>query len=140
MAILLRWKGPHDGVCHRGPRAHDGLRDRRRRVRAKDAATLCGKHRDHRPEVPGDVQEQQLSRFGAFGVALAHAAGAGGRAFTSGQSHAGHDAERQTFDHAWMTGLVTRASDCFASPQWSDKLERLIRSNFSKEAGKKMAL
>src|SRR6266704_5577414 len=100
MAVLHLWQSKNDCGIDREPRSYDGLSDGRRRVRGKNPVALHREYRGYRPDLPGDVQEQLLSRPVAFGVVGPHPTRAGDGTSQYRQDDAGCDPKRRAGDRA----------------------------------------
>src|SRR5467141_2569327 len=100
MAVLHLWQSKNDCGSDWDPRSYDGLSDGRRRVRGKNPVALHREYRGYRPDLPGDVQEQLLSRPVAFGVVGPHPARTGDGTSQYRPGDAGRNTERRASGRA----------------------------------------
>src|SRR4029077_9816840 len=100
MAVLHRGQSKNDGGGHREQSANDGFPGGRRGIRGKNFAALHREYRRYGPNLPGDVQEQLLSRLVVFGVVSPHPTGAGDGTSQYRPGDAGCDTER------WVGGCT----------------------------------
>src|SRR2546429_5452223 len=100
MAVLHLWQSKNDCGVNRKQGEDDGLSGGRRGIRGKNPAALYREYRGHRPDLPGDVQEQLLPRLVAFGVVGPHPARTGDGTSQYRQDDAGCDPKRRAGDRA----------------------------------------